>query len=44
MMKVLTGFAWLKAWIKKLEVTNSKFKNEIQQTIYYYIILLKEVV
>ena len=30
-MQKLTGMEWLKKWIKKLEVTNSKFKNEIQQ-------------
>lgn len=29
-MQKLTGMEWLKKWIKKLEVTNSRFKSEIQ--------------
>lgn len=30
-MQKLTGMEWLKKWIKELEVTNSRFKDEIQQ-------------
>jgi three-Cys-motif partner protein len=32
-MQPLTGMEWLKIWIRKLEVTNTKFKDEIQQII-----------
>ncbi len=30
-MQKLTGMEWLKKWIRELEVTNSRFKDEIQE-------------
>ncbi len=32
-MQKITGFEWLKKWIKDLEVTNSRFKDEIQHIL-----------